>query len=331
MNHQLLKTSKVKLYLALADDDTVRPWVEEDMKKVAHFPARMRSGDPEIDSLSMRESDVWSSAQKWLAQKKLTLKRVICDEWKYCSRRAEYGEDYERLVIDIAQQISKVVGVCLAELVATILFKENMFSFCECGGTKRRMQDAIDACNRKCYDDHTLGLFAQIVELDPDNHQAYYYQGFIKLKQHRYEEAIPYYQKALALSPTHPVYLNDLGYLYAYVKNDLETAQDYIALALKMFWDDTENRAASLDSLGWVLCQRGKYIEALKHLSESMELVRRNANTFGMEALQEVLYHVAVTYRGLSDTQNLNKTIQEIQQINPQSIWAEKVRNLSVF
>lgn len=324
MNHQFLEMSKVRLYLTLGDDATVRPWVEEDMSKVSHFPARIRSGDPEIDALTENEAGVWSSAQKWLAQKKPELKRIVCDEWNYCTRRAKYGEDYERLVFDIAQQIRGVVRANLAELVAAILFKESLFSYCECGDIKRLMQDAIGAYEQKHYDDRTIGLFAHIVDIDPDNHRAYYYQGRIRLTQQRFEEAIPHYQRAMALCPTDPVYLNDLGYIYAYVKNDLAVAQDYVALALKMTVDDPYNRTACLDSLGWVLCQRGKYAEALKCLTESLAFVRRNVGTIGVETLQEVLYHVAETYRGLGDNQDLQKILDEIQQLNPLSTWAKK-------
>ena len=328
MKDEVIKKSKVRLYLDLAKEETVRPSIEKDVAQIRHYPACIRSGDPEIDSLSMKESDVWSSAQKWLAQKKPLLKRIICEEWDYCSRRRDYGEDYARLARDVAEQIDGVVGERLSDIVAAILFKESLFSLCECGDVKNLMREAVDAYQRKQYDDRTYSLFAHITEIDPDNHRAHYYQGSIKLKQHRYEEAKPHYLKAMALNPTDGVYLNDLAYIYGTCGDDLEIAQDYAALALKMFSDDPVNRPASLDTLGTVLTQRKKYKEALPYLAEALELVRKDVESIGVETLQEVLYHVAVVYKGIGDEKLFKETASQIQSLNPHSHWAEKVNNL---
>jgi len=328
-----LGMSKVGLYLALANDKTVRSWIEEDLSKSTGYSGRLRIGDPEIDNLTMHEINIWIGAHKWLAQKRPVLKDIICDEWEYCSRHSEYGDDHERLITDLAQQIKDVVGAHLASLVATILFKESLISFCMCENIQRLMREAIDAYyNQKRYDDHTFELFARIIQADPNNHLAYHHQGSIKLKQGRYEEAILHDRRALVLNPTEPTYWNSLGYAYAYVKSDLETASNCITYALHIVEDDDlYNRAACLDSLGWVLCQCGKYAEALKYLSESLELLRRwklEIFYFGVEVRPEVLYHIAEAYRGLGDNINLHKTINEIQQTYPKSIWAKRVESL---
>lgn len=328
MTNQLLQKSKVKLYLELANDDTIRPWIRKDVAQIRHFPARIRSGDSEIDSLSMKEADIWSSAQKWLAQKKPVLKKIICEQWNYCSRRKDYDDDHARLVKDIAAQITELVGNQLAEIVTAILFKESLFSLCECGDVKRLVREAVAAYERGQYDDQTLALFANITKLDPDNHRAYYYQGSIRLKQHLYEEAKLHYLKAMALSPSDGVYLNDLAYIYGMSGGDLEIAQDYAALALKMFSEDPVNRPACLDTLGTVLVRRQKYAEALPYLIEALELVREKVESLGVEILQEVLYHVAQAHKGLGNEKRLKETVFEIESLKPQSYWAEKVKNL---
>lgn len=322
------KMSKVKLYLALANDGTVLPWIEKDISEIRHSLFRIRTGDPEIDSLTTREGDMWSSAQKWLAKKKPALKRLICYEWNYCSRRSDYGEDYEKLIGDVAILIAPIVSENLAEIVATILFKESLFTLCECGDLKRLMSQAMNSLEQNPKDEHNFELFARIVDLDPDNHRAHYGLGRVRSAQGRYEEAIPHYKRAMALSPSDPAYLNDLGYIYAEVKNDLEIAQDYVALSLKMVGDHPYNRAACLDSLGWVLCRRGEYREALRCLRESVELVKRSPETFDVETQQEHLYHLAETYRGLGDTMNLKRTAADIRKLKLKSVWTEKLERL---
>lgn len=326
MSQRLLEMSKVKLYLALADTDEVRPWITQDVSKIHHFPARIRSGDPEIDNLSTKEADIWSSAQKWLAQKRPVLKQSICDKWGYCSRRTEYGDDHDRLVRDVATQIRDVIGPDLAELVASILFKESLFSLCECGDIKSLMKEATEAYEKGEFNERTFSMFAHITDLDPDNHRAHYYQGSIRLKQHRYDLAKPHYLTAMALSPSDGVYLNDLAYIYGTVGMELELAQDYAALALKMYSEDPVNRPACLDTLGTVLSRRGKHDEALPYLLESLRLVRSRSGDFDNQILQEVLYHVAVAYHGLRNEERLDEIVREIRAIDSTSYWAEKVK-----
>jgi len=333
MDCQFLGMSNVRLYLALANDKTVRSWIEEDSSKSTGYSGRLRIGDPEIDNLTMREINIWIGAHKWLDQKRPVLKDIICNEWEYCSRHSEYGDDYERLITDMAQQIKDVVGVHLASLVVTILFKESLINFCMCENIQRLMREAIDAYyNQKRYDDHTFELFARITQVDPNNHLAYFHQGSIKLKQGRYEEAILHHRRALVLNPTEPTYWNALGCAYADAKGDLETAQSCVMLAGAMIEDDNlYNKGASLDSLGWVLCQKGEYAQALKYLSEARTLIERwrlETLNFDVEIRQEVLYHIAEAYRGLGNQINLHKTINQILRLDPKSIWAKRVESL---
>jgi len=337
MKSEFLKMSTVKLYLVLAQDDPVKSFIKNDEDVVKFAPCAWAKvtgsiGDPEIEALTTQELDTWSSAQKWLAQKRPELKRIICEEWKYCSRRAEYGDDYERLVEDIASQIKGVVGAHIAEIAATLLFKESLFSLCECGDIKKLVRDATAALQQERYDDHTYNLFAHITKLDPENHFAQWAQGLVRHRQHRYEEAIPHYKKAVALRPTEPSYLNNLGDVYANVKNDLETAQEYITLALKMAWNHPYGRSICLDSLGGLLCQRGKYAEALKYLPEALQTIRKEKDQYGygVEVLQEVLFHIAVAYQGVGDTQKLQQAVEEIKQLGPHSYWAKKLKELNV-
>ncbi len=57
----------------------------------------------------------------------------ICVEWKYCSKRADYGT-FQSLVYAVAPLVSSVVGVPAATvlIIAIILVKVGLDDLCKC-------------------------------------------------------------------------------------------------------------------------------------------------------------------------------------------------------
>jgi hypothetical protein len=61
------------------------------------------------------------------------LRGKICGDWRYCSKRGEYG-DVQSLAYAIAPLVSSVVGVpaTTAMIVAIILIKSGLDKLCKC-------------------------------------------------------------------------------------------------------------------------------------------------------------------------------------------------------
>jgi hypothetical protein len=61
------------------------------------------------------------------------LNAKICVEWRYCSKRADYGT-FQSLVYAVAPLVSSVVGVpaATALIVAIILVKVGLDDLCKC-------------------------------------------------------------------------------------------------------------------------------------------------------------------------------------------------------
>jgi hypothetical protein len=61
------------------------------------------------------------------------LRGKICGDWRYCSKRGEYG-DFQSLAYAIAPLVSSVVGVpaTTAMIVAIILIKSGLDKLCRC-------------------------------------------------------------------------------------------------------------------------------------------------------------------------------------------------------
>ena len=130
-----LKMSKARLYLMLGQDDSVEPLIEEDNSaaKIAACswtigPELPRIIDPDLESMGREELDSWRNGQRWLAQKRPELKRIICEQWGYCLRRKSCGDDVERLLKDISNQVKPLVGENLADIVVILLYKDSLSS-----------------------------------------------------------------------------------------------------------------------------------------------------------------------------------------------------------
>jgi hypothetical protein len=61
------------------------------------------------------------------------LREKICVDWRYCSKRGEYG-DFQSLAYAVAPLVSSVVGVpaTTAMIVAIILIKSGLEKLCNC-------------------------------------------------------------------------------------------------------------------------------------------------------------------------------------------------------
>jgi hypothetical protein len=61
------------------------------------------------------------------------LRSRICVDWRYCSKRVEYG-DFQSLAYAVAPLVSSVVGVpaTTAMIVAIILIKSGLDKLCKC-------------------------------------------------------------------------------------------------------------------------------------------------------------------------------------------------------
>jgi hypothetical protein len=61
------------------------------------------------------------------------LRAKVCVDWRYCSKRGEYG-DFQSLAYAVAPLVSSVVGIpaTTAMIVAIILIKSGLEKLCNC-------------------------------------------------------------------------------------------------------------------------------------------------------------------------------------------------------
>ncbi|XSG81024.1 MAG: tetratricopeptide repeat protein [Methyloligella sp. ZOD6] len=154
--------------------------------------------------------------------------------------------------------------------------------------------------------DEAKAVLQNLIEEHPDDIRPYDALGNIMRSHERYEEALPYYDRAIALidepqkehwaifysrgvcyerlkqwpkaekdlrqalelKPDESLVLNYLGYTWVDQKTNLKTAMDYIRKAVKLKPDD----GYYVDSLGWAYYRLGDLDSAVKHLERAVEL-----------------------------------------------------------
>ena len=158
--------------------------------------------------------------------------------------------------------------------------------------------------------DHAIELLQGAIPKVGEKELLYSQIGNIYNSQHRYKEAISFYEKAHNERPDNPAYkmalaeasdkagdfrraekilkelisaepenataLNNLAYMYINRDEKLDKAESYLRRALKL---DADN-GAFLDSYGWLLYKKGKPKEALTYVEKALDKIGSDPEVF---------------------------------------------------
>lgn len=178
-----------------------------------------------------------------------------------------------------------VVVILLAILVVVdssscepVLRVKNSEYFRKAGNCYSRQDDyegAISALEKG------LALDPQSVLLHRDLGEANFQKGEKLLRAHQYEQAIPYFDRAIELNPNNDEYYADRGWVYYSMEEFDRAAEDFDA-ALKL---DPDNSVAH-NNLAWTLAYHldTDYKRALVHALRAVEIKNtcHNQDTLGL-------------------------------------------------
>lgn len=121
-------------------------------------------------------------------------------------------------------------------------------------------------------------------------------------------------------TPDDPGINNDLGYLYADQGKNLDKAEAMIRKAVQ----EEPDRAAYLDSLGWVLFKRGKFKESLEPLLKAVELQKLDEKKGTAPPDATIREHLGDVYLHLQEVDRARQVWQEAEQIASKAIPVDK-------
>ena len=118
----------------------------------------------------------------------------------------------------------------------------------------------------KRYDD-AEAFFKQVLELNPQNADAFNYLGYMLIDVgNRVEEGVDYVKKALEIDRNNGAYLDSLGWGY-FRLNQLDLAEDNLRQALEKLSDN----AVVHDHMGDLYFKQGKFQLAVEHWERALQ------------------------------------------------------------
>jgi tetratricopeptide (TPR) repeat protein len=206
--------------------------------------------------------------------------------------------------------------------------------------------------------DEALAILQKIINNEPDNARFRFVMGGLLAKFGRNDEAIKVFQDLLKRvagneelvklchsnlsiiyvnqgdyakgeseleivfqkSPDDAGVNNDLGYLYAEQGKNLEKAEAMIRKAV----EEEPNKAAYLDSLGWVLFKRGKASEALGPLQKAVELQKADEIKGAAPPDATIREHLGDVLLHLKEVDKARQIWVEAEQIAAKAIPPDK-------
>ncbi len=111
--------------------------------------------------------------------------------------------------------------------------------------------------------------YQRMLKQYPDDPEFLYGQALVAERLNKIDEAVASFEYLVTQYPDNAAYLNALGYTLADRTQRYQEALDYVTKALAL----RPNDPAIIDSMGWVQYRLGNLEEALKYLGRAMELV----------------------------------------------------------
>jgi putative PEP-CTERM system TPR-repeat lipoprotein len=162
--------------------------------------------------------------------------------------------------------------------------------------------------------DKMMGLLNQILQSNPKNIQALYYQANQFIRQDEKAKAISSYEKILAFSPQHLPSLNNISMLY--LESDKQKALKYAKTAYGLAPHSNNIK----DSYGFILVKSGKYLEGLKLIQEVEKSEPHNS---------DVKYHLAYA---LNKVKKSTEAIDILKNITTQTkMFSEKTNAIKLL
>jgi len=134
--------------------------------------------------------------------------------------------------------------------------------------------------------EEVLPVLKRLLVVEPSNKTAISFLANYYQEQEDYQKADSLYKAGITYYPEEPLLLNNYAYSLAVRNIRLDTALQYINLAIKL---EPEN-AAYLDTKGWILYQLGKYQEAYQYILQAYE--KANNDKEVLEHLGDVLWQL---------------------------------------
>jgi tetratricopeptide (TPR) repeat protein len=148
----------------------------------------------------------------------------------------------------------------------------------------------------------TIATYENALAVNPNQPQIHHFLGVLYEYNGDKDKAVEHYEAAIRAEPNLGEAKNNLAYLFAERKQNLDRALD-LAQEAKALMPDDPNTA---DTLGWVLYQRGVPSAAIGYLKEAVAATRTGDQNLGL-----IRHHLALAYEASGDKKQAKEVVEQ--------------------
>jgi tetratricopeptide (TPR) repeat protein len=148
----------------------------------------------------------------------------------------------------------------------------------------------------------TIATYENALAVNPEQPQIHHVLGVLYEYNGDKKKAVEHYESAIRAEPNLGEAKNNLAYLFAEEKQNLDRALD-LAQEAKALMPDDPNTA---DTLGWVLYQRGVPSAAIGYLKEAVAATRAGDPNLGL-----IRHHLALAYEASGDKKQAKEVVEQ--------------------
>ncbi len=155
-------------------------------------------------------------------------------------------------------------------------------------------------------EDRAIAEYQKIISLRPESAAPYTLIGMLEYQKQNYDAAVENYRKALERDPNAAIAANNLAYLYADGKGNLDEA---LRLAQGVV-QRNPNVAGFLDTLGWVFYKKNLHAAAVEQFRKAVSINEAQARAANVAPSATYHYHLGLALKGKGDKEESRRELQ---------------------
>lgn len=152
--------------------------------------------------------------------------------------------------------------------------------------------------------DKAVAAAQKMIELDPNNYEAYYNLGAMYVKMKKFTDAAATFQKSIELRPDFDIAYANLGYSYSQLKKYSDAIN-----AFKKMVEIVPDNSDGWFNLGINYMQLKKWADAVEPLKKAIEL----RPDYGVP-----YYNLGIVYLNLKDNYSAREIHKQLKAVNPE-------------
>src|SRR5215212_7799651 len=168
-------------------------------------------------------------------------------------------------------------------------------------------------------EDRAIAEYQKIIAKRPENAAPYTLIGMLEYQRQNYDAAVDNYRKALEKDPNSAYAANNLAWLYADGKGNLDEA---VRLAQGVV-QKNPNIAGFLDTLGYVYYKKNLHAAAVEQFRKAVSINEAQSRIANVSPSATYHYHLGIALKGSGDKEEARRQLETSIRLSEKTRFAE--------